>query len=96
MLIQLRWQDDRLTYKNISEIAELVGQNYLVQKLWFPNVFISNNKISVTRFTLKDQVVSIMPNGEVILSNRYVRVLTLCFVPSLLLFSFVEDASTQP
>lgn len=79
MLVQLRWQDDRLAYKNMSEMAELVGQNYLVRKLWVPNVFMSDNKISVTRFTLKDQVVSIMPHGEVILSNRYAHMLTFCF-----------------
>lgn len=75
MLIQLRWQDERLAYKHVSEMTELVGQQYLVRKLWYPNVFVSNDKISVEGFTLKDEVVSIMPHGEVLLTNRYMLTL---------------------
>ncbi|XP_054290048.1 pH-sensitive chloride channel 2-like [Macrosteles quadrilineatus] len=72
MLVQFRWHDDRLMYKNISSLAEIVGQDLLLEKIWFPHVFVSTEQQS----RVMDQTVSILPSGDVLYSRRLQTLLT--------------------
>ncbi|XP_046665759.1 pH-sensitive chloride channel 2-like [Homalodisca vitripennis] len=72
MLVQLRWKDERLAYSNFSEMTELIGQRPIVDRVWRPHIFGSNeHESSLMGLTFTDQVISITPHGDVLYSARF-------------------------
>ncbi|KAG8285748.1 Transducin (beta)-like 3 [Homalodisca vitripennis] len=71
MLVQLRWKDERLAYSNFSQMTELIGQRPIVDRVWRPHIFGSNeHESSLMGLTFTDQVISITPHGDVLYSAR--------------------------
>ncbi|VVC24739.1 Neurotransmitter-gated ion-channel, conserved site,Gamma-aminobutyric acid A receptor/Glycine receptor [Cinara cedri] len=82
ILLQFRWTDDRLALDNIGppNTPEVVCQNGLLERIWIPNVYITNEKHSLTVADLtEDTVVNVLPDGNVILSAR-LKTSVFCWV----------------
>ncbi|XP_025420247.1 glycine receptor subunit alpha-4-like [Sipha flava] len=73
VLLQLRWQDVRLAFDDLARVdtSEVVCQKGILDRIWIPNVYITNEKHSLTiaDFT-EDLMVTVLPDGNVMLSVR--------------------------
>ncbi|CAH1100562.1 unnamed protein product [Psylliodes chrysocephalus] len=72
MLVQLRYRDERLRYKEVSPRREIIiGEQALRNKLWVPHIIMANEKeSSLMGLSAKDVFVQIFPDGEVIFTYR--------------------------
>lgn len=73
VLLQLRWQDVRLAFDDLARVdsSEAVCQKGILERIWIPNVYITNEKHSLTMadFT-EDLMVTVLQDGNVMLSVR--------------------------
>lgn len=73
ILLQFRWRDVRLAFNQLapSDSAEVVCQRGIVERIWIPNIYITNEKHSLTMADLtEDLMVTVLPDGNVMLSVR--------------------------
>lgn len=74
VLLQLRWQDVRLAFEDLAPMdsSEVVCQRGILDRIWIPSVYITNEKhpLTVADFT-EDLMVTVLPDGNVMLSARY-------------------------
>lgn len=75
ILLQIRWKDFRLAFNNIApaDSSEVICQTGILERIWIPNVYITNEKYSLTMADFSDDVmVTVLPDGNVMLSIRQV------------------------
>ncbi|KAF5282474.1 hypothetical protein FQR65_LT14282 [Abscondita terminalis] len=72
MLMQYRYIDYRLKYKEISpKRGVMLGEDLLRKKIWVPHIVLTNEREnSIMGLEGNDQFVSISPEGEIIYSYR--------------------------
>lgn len=71
MLVQLRWRDHRLSYRDVSNYTELIGQKPMLSMMWFPHLFLANEgESTIMGASYRDELVSILPDGEILFSRR--------------------------
>ncbi|GLV44814.1 uncharacterized protein CBL_14615 [Carabus blaptoides fortunei] len=72
MLLQYRYRDPRLEYKNTSpDRSRIVGEDVLRSKIWVPHVLLEHERDSaIMGHDARDIYMSIDPNGEVTYSRR--------------------------
>jgi len=73
ILLQFRWRDVRLAFENLvpTESSEVVCQKGILERIWIPNVYIANEKHTLTVADMtEDLMVTVLPDGTVMLSVR--------------------------
>lgn len=72
ILLELKWNDSRLNFENYNtSIDALHSEKYLMNSIWLPHVFLSNERDSlVMGFLRKDDFIIIHRNGLVIFTTR--------------------------
>lgn len=88
ILLQFRWKDVRLAFDNLAPMdsSEVVCQKGVLERIWIPNVYITNEKHSLTVDDMtEDLMVTVLPDGTVMLSIRcgswiLDNILSLCCV----------------
>jgi len=73
ILLQFRWRDVRLAFENLvpTESSEVVCQKGVLERIWIPNVYIANEKHTLTVADMtEDLMVTVLPDGTVMLSVR--------------------------
>lgn len=74
ILLQFRWKDFRLAFNNIApeDSSEVICQKGFLERIWIPNVYITNEKHSLTMADFSDDLmVTVLPDGNIMLSIRY-------------------------
>ncbi|XP_030755338.1 glycine receptor subunit alpha-2-like [Sitophilus oryzae] len=89
ILVQLSFQDDRLSFSDISpNRGDILGQETLRNKIWVPHIVVKNERSSgLMGLDQKDMFVKISPTGKVIYSFR----MTTTFYCSMNLRKFPFD-----
>ncbi|CAG9865512.1 unnamed protein product [Phyllotreta striolata] len=72
ILVQMRYRDERLSYKAVSPAREIImGEEALRNRIWVPHLILSNEKESTLMgLSAKDVFVRIFPDGEVVYAYR--------------------------
>lgn len=73
ILLQFRWKDVRLAFDYLAPMdsSEVVCQKGVLERIWMPNVYIANEKHSLTVADMtEDLMVTVLPDGTVMLSIR--------------------------
>ncbi|XP_022176552.1 glycine receptor subunit alpha-4-like isoform X2 [Myzus persicae] len=82
ILLQFRWKDVRLAFDNLAPMdsSEVVCQKGVLERIWIPNVYITNEKHSLTVDDMtEDLMVTVLPDGTVMLSIR-LKTSVFCWV----------------
>ncbi|XP_016660156.1 glycine receptor subunit alpha-3-like isoform X3 [Acyrthosiphon pisum] len=82
ILLQFRWKDVRLAFDNLAPMdsSEVVCQKGILERIWLPNVYIANEKHSLTVADMtEDLMVTVLPDGTVMLSVR-LKTSVFCWV----------------
>ncbi|CAH1395908.1 unnamed protein product [Nezara viridula] len=72
VLLEMKWEDPRLRYQELSRnVTSINGGKYHIDSIWLPRVIFTNEKDSQKMGTnKKDDFVSILPSGTVLLTTR--------------------------
>lgn len=72
MMLQFRYLDKRLRFADISpNLTLIIGGKSTHDIIWTPTVYVANERSSVIMGNgVKDLLISIDPNGTVILNTR--------------------------
>lgn len=72
-MLQLRYVDPRLVFSSVAPNRQepIMGENSLRDSLWTPHIFLANERASsILGTSEKDVLVSVSPDGTVIISTR--------------------------
>lgn len=72
-MLQLRYVDPRLVFREVApkRADAIMGENPLRDSLWTPHIFLANERASsILGTSEKDVLVSVSPDGTVIISTR--------------------------
>ncbi|XP_067005497.2 pH-sensitive chloride channel 2 [Anabrus simplex] len=77
LLLQFRYEDPRLAFGNAApHIHEIVGEAELLDRIWIPHIYLSNeHKSDIMGTQAKDVLISIYPDGLVIFALRLKAIL---------------------
>lgn len=72
VLLETEWEDPRLRYENLSStVRAIYGGKHHIDSIYLPRVIFTNEKDSQKMGTnKKDDFVTILPSGTVLLTTR--------------------------
>lgn len=73
MFLRQTWNDSRLVYDKLPNLRSLELDTRLMDKIWVPDLFISNEKTAhFHTVTVPNKLMHIYPEGRVHYSMRYI------------------------
>ncbi|XP_050441538.1 pH-sensitive chloride channel 2-like [Adelges cooleyi] len=82
LLVQFRWRDIRLSYGYLTskDVAEVISRRGFLGRIWIPNIYITNERHSLTVADITDDVsITVLPDGYVMFSVR-LKTSVFCWV----------------